>query len=171
VQLIWDGKLDSGSGAAALVADFRSHPVPEGLSISSDRTFVEGSTRSIWALATWAVSAVMIWFGLTSDNWFLLVLAPFMVGAAVMQTLGTVRILIRDQQVTLFEGVGGIGLRRRMPLDSIQSVEYAVKRGRGGATAWIAIHQGKRALKFGRHLTDEQRQFVIAFLLDAARSI
>jgi hypothetical protein len=163
VQLIWEGELDSGGRAEALIDRLR-HP-PEGLSISSDRSCVEAHTRSMWALATWAVSAVMVWFGLTSDNWFLLVLAPFMVGGAIMQTLGTVRILVRDGRVSVFEGVGGIGLRRKMRLGAIHSVEYAVKHGRGGATGWIVIHEGKRAVKFGRHLNDEQRRFVIGFLL------
>ncbi|HTB16431.1 MAG TPA: hypothetical protein VK752_32915 [Bryobacteraceae bacterium] len=171
-ELIWDGELDSGSRGAALVADLGSSAPPEGVSISlrDSHAFIEIATRSWWALATWVVSALMIWFGLTSDNWFLLVLSPFMMGAAIMQSFGRICILIRDQQLSVFEGVGGIGKRRAMPLSAIRSVEYAVKRGRGGSTAWIVIH-ADRDVKFGRHLNGEQIHFVIAFLLDATRSM
>jgi len=164
VQLIWDGELDSGVRASTLAAILK-YPPPAGISVS--RNFLEVSTRSLWALATWAVSAVMLWFGLTSDNWYLLALAPFMVGAATMQTLGKVSILLRGDRITVFEGVGGIGKRRTIAVRPIQNVEYAVKHGRGGSTAWIVID----GVKFGRHLNDAQIQFVIAFLLDAAGSI
>ncbi len=156
MQLIWDGELDSGARAAALAA-IRKYPPPPGVAVS--RCFLEVSTRSLWALATWAVSGVMVWFGLTSENWYLLALAPFMVGAAIMQSFGKISILVRDRQVILFEGVGGIGRRRMLP--AVHRVEYAVKRGRGGATAWIVID----GAKFGRHLTERQIEFVIAFLL------
>jgi hypothetical protein len=171
--LIWDGVLDTGSRAESLVADLQSSEPPAGVAISlrESHAFVEISTRSWWAIATWAVSALMIWFGLTSDNWFLLVLAPFMMGAAVMQSLGKVSILIKDQQLSVFEGVGGVGRRRRMPLGSIERVEYAVKRGRGGSTAWIVLHSDGRDVKFGRHLNEEQIHFVIACLLDAIASL
>jgi hypothetical protein len=171
VKLIWDGELDSGSRVEALADILRFGQPPAGLAMSrvKSHSFVEASTRSWWALATWAVSGVMIWFGLTSSNWFLLVLAPFMIGAAMMQTLGRIYILIRDEQLTVFEGVGGVGLRRKMLLREIERVEYAVKRGRGGSTAWIVIRDGGRAVKFGRHLNEQQIHFVIAFLLDARR--
>ncbi len=164
MQLIWDGELDSGARAATLAAILK-YPPPAGISVS--RHFLEVSTRSLWALATWAVSAVMLWFGLTSDNWYLLALAPFMVAAAIMQTMGKVSILLRGDRIIVFEGIGGIGKRRTMLAGSIQKVEFAVKHGRGGSTAWIVID----GVKFGRHLNDAQIQFVIAFLLDASRSI
>lgn len=171
-DLIWDGELDSGSRVEALEDILKFGQPPEGLAISraKNHSFVEASTRSLWALATWAVSGVMIWFGLTSSNWYLLVLAPFMVGAAIMQTLGRICILVQNEQLTVFEGVGGVGLRRKMPLRAIERVEYAVKRGRGGSTAWIVIRDGGRAVKFGRHLNEAQIHFVIAFLLDAGRA-
>ncbi len=172
-ELIWDGELDSGSREAELVHKLQSREPPAGVSISlrPSHTFIEMTTRSLWAIATWAVSGLMIWFGLTSSNWFLLVLAPFMIGAAIMQSLGRLWILIKDEQLVLFEGVGGIGRRREMPLREIQRVEYAAKHGRGGSTAWIVLHDADRKVKFGRHLTDEQIRFVIAFLLDATRSL
>jgi hypothetical protein len=171
--LIWDGVLDSGSRIAALVADLASREPPAGVSISLTKShaFVEIATRSWWAIATWTVSALMVGFGVTSSNWFLLVLTPFMMGAAVMQSFGRICILLHDEQVNVFEGVGGIGRRREVSLRTIESVEYAVKHGRGGSTAWIVIHDGKRKVKFGRHLNDEQIHFVIAFLLDATRSL
>jgi hypothetical protein len=110
----------------------------------------------------------MIWFGLTSDSWFLLVLAPFMMGGAIMQSLGKVSILIKDAKVRVFEGVGGVGRRLEMPIGTIRRVEYAVKHGRfGSTTTWIVLND----VKFGRHMNDEQIQFVIAFLLDATRSL
>jgi hypothetical protein len=172
-ELIWDGELDSGSREAALVSDLQSREPPVGTSISlrHSHTLIEITTRSWWALATWAVSLLMIWFGLTSINWFLLVLAPFMIGAAIMQSLGRISILIRDERISVFEGVGGIGRRREMPLREIQRVEYAAKHGRGGSTAWIVLHDADRKMKFGRHLNDEQIRFVIALLLDATRSL
>lgn len=171
--LIWDGELDSGSREAALVADLGSREPPTGVSISlrESHAFIEIETRSLWAFATWTVSAVMVWFGLTSNNWYLLVLAPFMVGAAIMQSFGRICILVIDQRLNLFEGVGGIGWRREIALNTIQSVEYAVKHGRGGSTAWIVVHDGGGDVKFGRHLNDDQIRFVIAFLLDAIRSL
>ncbi len=171
--LIWDGVLDSGSRVAALVADLASREPPAGVSISLTKShaFVEITTRSWWAIATWAVSALMVGFGVTSSNWFLLVLTPFMVGAAVMQSFGRICILIRDEHVSVFEGVSGIGRRREVSLRTIESVEYAVKHGRGGSTAWIVIHDEGRKVKFGRHLNEEQIHFVIAFLLDATRSL
>ena len=147
---------------------------PEGVSIglNESHAFVEIPTRSYWALVTWAVSALMIWFGLTSDNWFLLVLAPFMMGAAIMQTFGRVSVLIKHEQVGVFEGVGGIGRRIQMSLRTIQRVEYAVKHGRANSTTtWIVLHADGRDVKFGRHLTEEQIQFVIALLLDAIQSL
>ena len=172
-ELIWDGELDSGSREAALTVALESGRFPRGVSVSLNRShaFVEVTTRTMWALATWAVSLVMIWFGLTSSNWFLLVLAPFMVGAAIMQSLGRICILIRDERIRVFEGVGGIGRRREMLLRAIERIEYAVKHGRGGSTSWIVLHEADRDLKFGRHLNDEQIRFVIALLLDAARSL
>jgi hypothetical protein len=172
-ELIWDGVLDSGSRVAALVADLASRQPPAGVSISLTEfhAFVEITTRSWWAIATWAVSALMVGFGVTSSNWYLLVLTPFMMTAAIMQSFGRVCILVRDEQVSVFEGVGGIGKRSEIALRAIESVEYAVKRGRGGSTAWIVIHEGKRKVKFGRHLNEEQIHFVIAFLLDATRSL
>jgi hypothetical protein len=113
----------------------------------------------------------MIWFGLTSNNWFLVVLAPFMVGAAIMQSLGSTCIVFRDEQVRVFEGVAGIGTRRKMALRAIRRVEYAAKHGRGGSTAWIVLQDERRSVKFGRHLNDEQTRFVIALLLDAVQSL
>jgi len=153
--------------------ELESGRFPKGVSIALKRShaFVEVSTRTLWALATWAVSAVMVWFGLTSTNWFLLALAPFMMGAAIMQSLGRISILIRDEQVRVFEGVGGIGRRRVMALRRIERVEYAAKHGRGGSTAWIVLHDADRDMKFGRHLNQEQIRFVIALLLDATRSL
>jgi hypothetical protein len=172
-ELVWDGELDSGSREKELATGLESGRFPEGVSIAVRRShaFVEVSTRSMWAVATWIVSAVMIGFGLTTSNWYLVVLAPFMVGAAIMQTLGRICILIQDEQVSVFEGVGGIGRRREMLLRTIERVEYAVKHGRGGSTAWIVLHDADRALKFGRHLNDEQIRFVIALLMDATRSL
>jgi hypothetical protein len=172
-ELIWDGELDSGNREAALFVHLESGQFPKGVSVALNKShaFVEVSTRTMWALATWAVSGVMLWFGLTSTNWFLLVLLPFMMGAAVMQSLGRICILIRDERVSVFEGVGGIGWRREMALRTIERVEYAVKHGRGGSTAWIVLHDADRSMKFGRHLNDEQIRFVIALLLDATRSL
>ncbi len=165
MQLIWDGEIDSGKRVAALAEILRLNPIPAGVHRSA--CSVEISTRSAWAIVTWAVSAVMIWFGVTAENWYLLVLAPFMVGAAIMQSLGRICVLIRDGQVEVFEGVGWIGRRRKLPLGSFRSLEYAVKRGRGGSTAWIVIHGSERDVKFGRHLNEEQIHYVLAFLLDA----
>jgi hypothetical protein len=169
VELIWDGEQDAGGRAEGLVAALQSNPHPDGVlvALNGSHVLVEIPTQSSWAFATWTVAAIMIGFGFESNSWFLLMLAPFMVGAAMMQSMGKVAILIRDEQVTVFEGVGGIGRRRAVPLRAIQRVEYAVKRGRGGATAWIVVND----MKFGRHLNDEQIQFVIALLLDARRSL
>jgi len=168
VELIWDGELDSGQRGAELVADLESRQYPAGVSISlrASHVFVEIPTRSYWAVATWTVSMLMIGFGLAS-NWFLLVLAPFMIGAAIMQSLGRVSILIKDERVRIFEGVGGVGRRIEMPLGGIRRVEFAVKRGRGGSTSWIVLND----VKFGRHLNEEQIRFVIGLLLDATRSL
>jgi hypothetical protein len=172
-ELIWDGKLDAGDREAELVADLQSREPPSGVSISlrDSHALIEIATRSWWALATWSVSAVMLGLGLASENWYLLALAPFMIGTAVMQSLGRICILVQDEHVRLFEGVGGIGRRREIALSTIQSVEYAVKHGRGGSTTWIVVHDAGRDVKFGRHLNDEQTHFVIAFLLDAIRSL
>ena len=164
MELIWDGEVDSGRRMAALVADLQAGKPPVGVSVSQSHAFVEIPTRSYWAIATWTVSAIMIWFGLSANNWMLLVLAPFMMAAAAMQSFGRVSILIRDGQVSVFEGVGGVGRRLRMPVLAIQRVEYVVKHGRGGSTSWIVLN----GAKFGRHLNEDQKQFVIAFLLDAA---
>jgi hypothetical protein len=166
-ELIWDGELDAGNRVAALSDILRFGEPPPGLLISTHKShsFVEVTTRSMWALVTWAVSAVMLGLGITTSNWYLLVLAPFMVAGAIMQSLGKICILVRGEQVTVFEGVGGIGRRREMALSSIKSVEYAVRHGRGGSTAWIVIHDDSRDVKFGRHLTEAQLHFVIAFLL------
>jgi hypothetical protein len=173
MELIWDSERDLGSQVAALARILESGKPPAGVSISLEdsQATIEISTRSAWAFATWAVSAIMVWFGLTSDNWFLLVLAPFMAGGAIMQSFGKVSIVIADSEVRVFEGVAGIGRRVRMQLRSIQRIEYAVKRGRGGSTTWIVLNDGARDIKFGRHLNDDQIRFVIAFLLDAMRSI
>jgi hypothetical protein len=168
VELIWDGELDLGQRGAELLADLESRQYPAGVSVSlkASHALVEIPTRSYWALATWTVSALMIWFGLAS-NWLLLVLAPFMIGAAIMQSLGRVSILIKDERLRIFEGVGGIGRRIEVPVRGIQRVEYAVKRGRGGSTSWIVLNDAK----FGRHLNEDQIRFVIALLLDATRSL
>lgn len=173
MELIWDGERDLGSQVTALAWILESGERPAGVSISLEdsEAAIEISTRSAWAFATWAVSAIMVWFGLASDNWLLLVLAPFMAGGAVMQSFGKVSILVNDSEVRVFEGVEGIGRRVRMQLRSIQRIEYAVKRGRGGSTTWIVLDDGTRDIKFGRHLNDDQIRFVIAFLLDAMRSI
>ncbi len=171
-ELIWDGELDSGSRGAALVANLESRKPPSGASIAlkESHAFIEIGTQSWWAAATWVVSGLMIWFGLTTSNWYLLVLAPFMMGAALMQTFGRISILVKDDRISVFEGIGGVGRRRSMPLHEIQRVEYAVKHGRGGSTAWIVIHDASHSVKFGRHLNDEQIRFVIALLLDATNS-
>jgi hypothetical protein len=163
VELIWDGELDSGRRTAELVADLKAGNPPAGVSVSRTHSFVEIPTRSYWAIATWAVSAIMIGFGLTANNWLLLVLAPFMLSAAIMQSFGRVSILIADAQVRVFEGIGGVGRSFRLPLAAIGRVEYAVKHGRGGSTSWIVLNDRK----FGRHLNEEQKQFVIAFLLES----
>jgi hypothetical protein len=175
-ELLWDGQLDSGDRVAELTADLASCEPPLGVSASASRThaFVEIATRSNWAFVTWAVSAVMLWLGRTTDNWFLLVLFPFMAGAAIMQTWGRVCIVVKDGQVSVFEGIGGVGRRHDIPLRAIERVEYAVKRGRGGSTAWIVLNLvldgAGRQVKFGRHLNEAQIRFVIAFLLDATQS-
>jgi hypothetical protein len=168
VELIWDGVLDAGQRGAELVDElqFRQHPEGVSVSLRASHAFIEIPTRSYWALATWTVSALMLAFGL-AENWILLVLAPFMIGAAVMQSVGRVSILIKDQRVRIFEGVGGVGRHIEMPLREIRRVEYAVKRGRGGSTSWIVLND----VKFGRHLNEEQIRFVIALLLDATRSV
>jgi len=132
-----------------------------------DDSGIDFDIRSFWALATWAVTALMLWFGLTSDNWFLLVLAPFMMGAAMMQSFGQVRIRVKGEQLAVFEGVAGIGKRIEMPLHAIQRIEYVVKRGRGGSTSWIVINDGSRSAKFGRYLNDAQERFAMAFLLSS----
>lgn len=170
MQLIWEGELDSGSREAALVEELASSAPPAGVSISlASHAFVEITTRSWWSLLTWTVSAVMLWFGLTSDNWYLLALAPFMMGGAIMQSFGRISLLVKDGRVAVFEGVGGLGRRREIGLRTIRGVEYVVKKGRGGSTAWIVVHDANRDVKFGRHLNDLQIRFVIAFLLDAIR--
>jgi hypothetical protein len=168
MELIWDGERDLGSQVTALARILEASQPPAGVSVSLDdaQATIEISTRSAWAFATWAVSAIMVWFGLTSDNWLLLVLAPFMAGGAIMQSFGKVSILVADSEVRVFEGVAGIGRRVKMPLRGIQRIEYAVKRGRGGTTTWIVLND----VKFGRHLNDDQIRFVIALLLDAMRS-
>jgi hypothetical protein len=168
VDLIWDGERDSGQRGADLVEELQFRQRPEGVSVSlrESHVFIEIPTRSYWALATWMVSALMIVFGL-AQNWLLLVLAPFMMGAAIMQSLGRVSILIKDETVRIFEGVGGVGRHIEMPLRAIQRIEYSVKRGRGGSTSWIILNDAK----FGRHLNEEQTRFVIALLLDATRSL
>ena len=171
MELIWDGERDSGSRAAALIAALQSREPPAGVHVFLEDSRIEISTRSAWAFATWAVSALMIWFGRTSDNWFLLALSPFMGAAAIMQSLGVIGILIGDEQLTVFEGIAGIGRRIRMPLRGIQRVEYKAKHGRGGSTGWIVLHNANRHVKFGRHLNDEQIEFVIAFLLDSSQSL
>jgi hypothetical protein len=145
---------------------FRQHPEGVSVSLRQSHIFIEIPTRSYWALATWMVSALMIAFGL-AENWLLLALAPFMMGAAVMQSLGRVSILVQDERVRIFEGVGGIGRHIEIALRDIRRVEYAVKRGRGGSTSWIVLND----VKFGRHLNEEQIRFVIALLLDATGSI
>jgi hypothetical protein len=168
VELIWDGEPDSGQRGLELVDELQCRQHPEGVSVSlkPSHAFVEIPTRSYWALATWTVSALMIAFGL-AENWILLALAPFMIAAAIMQSLGRVSILIEDGRVCIFEGAGGIGRRIKMPLRGIHRVEYAVKRGRGGATSWIVLNDAK----FGRYLNEEQIRFVIGLLLDATRSL
>lgn len=173
LKLIWAGELDSGSRADALVAGLESREPPAGVSVFLDEACcrIETSTRSAWAFLTWAVSALMIGLGLTTGNWFIWALSPFMILAAVMQTWGRVLIVARDGRLTVFEGLAGIGWRRRMPLHTMERVEYAVKRGRGGSTTWIVLTCAGRKMKFGRYLNDEQTQFVVAFLLDARRSL
>ena len=168
MHLIWDGELDSGQRTRELVDELGRSQYPAGVSVSlrESHAFIEIPTRSYWAFASWAVSALMIGFGLAS-NWLLLVLAPFMVATAIMQSLGRVSILIQDQRVSIFEGIAGVGRRMSVPLRAIQHIEYAVKRGRGGSTSWIVLNDAK----FGRHLNEEQIRFVIALLLDAARSL
>jgi hypothetical protein len=172
-ELIWDGAIDAGSRAEALVAGLElRHPAGVLIAVNPSHALVEIPTRSYWAFATWAVSALMIWFGLTSDNWFLLVLAPFMMGAAIMQSFGRICVLIKDEQISVFEGVGGVGRRVQVSLRAIQRVEYAVKHGRGRSrTTWIVLHADGRDVKVGRHLNEEQIQFVIALLLDAIQSL
>jgi hypothetical protein len=149
-ELIWDGEPEAPAGVA--ISHNRKH------------SFVEVRTRSLWAVATWAVSAIMVWFGLESANWILLALAPFMMAAAIMQTLGRVCVLITESEITVFEGVGGIGRRLEMPLAGICRVDFGEKKGRGGSTTWIEVDAGGRALKFGRHLNDEQARFVVELL-------
>jgi hypothetical protein len=168
VELIWDGESDSGQRGLELVDElqFRQHPEGVSVSLRASHAFVEIPTRSYWALATWTVSALMIAFGL-AENWILLALAPFMIAAAIMQSLGRVSILIKDERVRIFEGAGGIGRHIELPLRGIHRVEYAVKRGRGGSTSWIVLNDAK----FGRHLNEEQIRFVIGLLLDATGSL
>ena len=163
MELIWDGEPDSGQRMAALAAELQSGIPPEGVSMSRTHSFVEIPTRSYWAVVTWMVSAIMIGFGLSTVNWMLLILAPFMISGAVMQSLGRVSILIKDGDLSLFEGVGGLGRRFKMPVGAIQRVEYVVKHAMGGSTSWIVVNDAK----FGRHLNEEQKQFVIAFLLES----
>jgi hypothetical protein len=172
MELIWDGERDLGSQVTTLARILESGRPPAGVFVSLEDSLatIEISTRSAWAFATWAVSAIMVWFGLISDNWLLLVLAPFMAAGALMQSFGKVSILVNDSEVRVFEGVAGIGRRVQMTLRSIQRIEYAVKRGRGGSTTWIVLNDGARDIKFGRHLNEEQIRFVIASLLDAMRS-
>jgi hypothetical protein len=172
-ELVWEGEVDSGPRVAALVAGLQSSAPPKGVSVSlrDSHTFIEIPTRSWWALATWTVSALMVWFGVTAENWYLLALSPFMMGAAIMQSLGKVSLLIRTGRLTVFEGIGGIGKRHEMQLGAIQRIEYAVKKGRGGSTAWIVIYDPTGHLKFGQHLNEDQLHFVIAFLLDVTRSL
>jgi len=162
-ELIWEGERDSGDRAAQLSSIFASGEVPSGVSILLDNSRVDIDIRSAWAFVTWAVSALMLWFA--SENWLLLVLVPFMVGAAIMQSFGRVSIIIRDSNVNIFEGVLGVGRRLKVPLSAIRRIEYCVKRGRGGSTAWILLNDGK----FGRHLNQEQSRFVIAFLLEVLK--
>jgi len=173
-ELIWDGELDGGWRVAALTVALRSDEPPPGLSIShaGNHSFVEANTRTHWALATWALSFFMVWYGLTHVSWVLLIAAPFMFVGAMMQSFGRVCVLVKDGRVTVFEGVGGIGRRLDMPLHEIQRVEYVVKRARfgKGSTSWIVLFDGKRNAKFGRHLTDDQIQFAVAFLLQAMQS-
>lgn len=168
MELIWEGERDSGQRGAELVDELQFRERPEGVSVSlkGSHAYIEIPTRSYWALATWTVSMLMIGFGLTG-NWILLVLAPFMMAGATMQSLGRVTILIKDERVRVFEGVGGIGRRIEMALRGIRRIEYVAKHGRGGSTSWIVLN----GAKFGRHLNEEQIRFVIALLLDATRSL
>ncbi|MGA3204333.1 MAG: hypothetical protein ABSF12_17720 [Bryobacteraceae bacterium] len=174
-QLIWDGEPDSGSRAAALVADLQSHEPPAGAEVSLDRVRcrIELSTRSAWAFATWTLSAMMIGIGLRGDYWLVLAFAPFMIAAAAMQTWGKVAVVIENARLSVFEGVGSVGRRLRAPLGSIRRIEYVVKMHprNGSSTTWIVIEADGRDRKFGRYLSDEQIRFVIAFLLDAMRSV
>jgi hypothetical protein len=171
VELFWNGKRDSGSRAETLVSRLQSREPPAGVQVILEDSRIDISTRSAWAFATWSVSAMMIWIGLTSTNWFLLALAPFMIAAAIMQSWGRTSIVVQDERVRVFEGVGSVGRRNRVALRSITRIEYAVKNGNGGSTTWIVLHDGRREIKFGRHLNEEQIHFVIAFLLDATRSL
>ncbi len=161
--------MDGGSRVEELATALQMRRPPAGvlLAVSGLHSLIEIDTRSNWSFATWAVSAIMIVLAWATTNWFLLICAPFMMAGAIMQSWGHASILIRDEEVSVFEGVGGVGRRRKMSLRAIQRVEYVVKRGRGGATTWIVLGAAGGELKFGRHLNDEQVRFVIAVLLDA----
>ncbi len=172
-ELIWDGELDAGSRVRALSAALESNEPPAGIAVAltNSHSLIEVHTRSFWAVATWAVAAIMVLFGIASENWTLVALSPFMMAAAVMQSWGKISIVIRDGEFSVFEGVGGVGRRIKMALAAIQQVQYAVKHGRGGSTSWVVLKGAGCELKFGRHLTDEQIRFTIAVLLDAVRSL
>lgn len=170
MKLVWDGEVDAGTRAEQLAADLQLKEPPAGVSlaVNGSHSLVEVETRSYWAFVTWAVTAIMIVFAWVSTNFLLLICAPFMMCGAIMQSWGRVSLLIRDEKIDIFEGIGGVGRRFNVDLSRISRLEFVVKRGRSGSTSWILMQNAGTEVKFGRHLNEEQTRFVVAVVLDAA---
>lgn len=118
--------------------------------------------RPLDMLACWV--AVLFW-----------VLAIWFLWLAAMAIWGTVAVRMRAGKVTIFVGVGQVGLRRECDWASLVSIEERYCGFRNWAIAWghrgdaIVLWGSLGTMTFGRTLSPRRRAFMVKVLRERLR--
>lgn len=139
-----------------------------------------GSTRS--AMAFFLVPFMIVWSGGSlggiygsqiANGEFNLLMSlfgiPFLLGSilfwslALMSIWGKVEITIRDDDGTIFTGIGSIGRRKHFRCSEMTLVREDIVTGKD-SRSHVIVMEGATRIKFGSMLNEERRYFVMEVL-------
>ena len=101
------------------------------------------------------LNVVMSLFGLP-----FLMGSVFIWGLAVMMVAGKVRVTCQGDQLEVFTGVLGLGIRKRVPIAGVRTVYAAPSYARRGAVDYIYV-EGARDFRFGSGVNFTRQQFLL----------
>lgn len=168
--------LESGRGAALveMPSGCRFDELPEGFR-------VEASTRS--RIAFFYIPFMCFWSGMSLNGIYgdqirkgrfdlfesLFGLA-FVVGSVMLASLclmsaaGHVSLLVQEDELILFAGIGPVGWRRRLLWSDYDAVRDQVKTSGKGHGSHVLVLEGRKTVSFGLQLSEERRYWMLSVL-------